>query len=442
MTLLQRRIIVFLLLLVFAISAPLLIFYAAGYRYNTRLKRIEQLGLLYITAEPNGTRLLVDGQSYKVDKELIVDDLRAGSYDITLSKDGYYSWSKRLAIQQGQTTFIRDVGLLREAEAQPREIFVEPLTVIAKTPQWMVLSKPGYLFGFNRSSFQVHELPLPLPDPITRWSVDDRAGKVVFAQAGMWHTADLATEAISTLTMPEELDVVRIDAIDGTLFLITPDQIWRWDQRREPELLASHLLTHTIYPDGDRYWLLSRDAGQKRVFLYELPSKNSRPVFVMALPYADDIRIDDVHGRFLTIHDASNKQLHLVDAKTIDPVIATLAGVHTWSWSPDKTELLTATDFELSIQRVDHGKTQEVLTRLSTPILDAAWYADRDYALYVTADGLFAIERDARDKRNVFHLTKNKADIRLFSQTNAGDRLYFGSTNQGSSYVIWELMMR
>jgi hypothetical protein len=438
MSLFHRRILVLLFLIVFAISAPVLIFYAAGYRYNTRLRRIEQLGLLYVTTVPNGSKLSIDGQSYDVEEELVIDDLRAGSYDVAITKDGYHSWEKRLDVVQGRASFIRDLLLFKDAEAEPRELFIEPLAIVAKTPAWVIFGKGKYLFGFDRSSFELVELELASAEPVLDFTIDDRAGTAVFQQGNTWYSADFAEEKVAALELPATLAVSRIRSVDGDLFLLTPEEIWRWNGDNEPELLTPHLLAQDIYPASGSYWILSKDAAEKRTFLYELPSKKGRAVFLTAFDYADDIRIADVTNRFLTVHDADEKTLYLVDVQSLAPVIATIPDVHSFSWSGDHTELLTATDFEIAVQRLDHGKTQEVLTRLSTPILDAEWHAYGQHILYVTADGLFALERDSRDKRNVFHLVKNKADIRLFSQSPEGDRIFFSSTNNGSSYVIWE----
>lgn len=438
MNLFHRRILVLLFLIVFAISAPVLIFYAAGYRYNTRLQRIEQLGLLYVTTEPNGSKLSIDGQSYDVEEELVIDDLRAGSYDVAISKDGYHSWQKRLDVEQGQASFIRDLLLFKDAEAEPRELFIEPLAVIAKTPRWVLFGKEGFLFSFDRSSFAVTELELASAQPVLGLAVDDRAGIAVFQQGKTWYSADFKEVKVIALELPAALAVSRITPFDGNLFLLTADEIWEWDGEKEPELLTSHLLAQDIHPASGSYWILSKDAAEKRTFLYELPSKKGRAVFLTSFDYADNIHIADVTNRFLTVHDADAASLYLVDAQSLAPVIATMPGVHSFSWSSGHTELLTATDFEIAVQRLDHGKTQEVLTRLSTPILDADWHAYGQHVLYVTADGLFALERDSRDKRNVFHLVKNKADIHLLSQSPEGDRILFSSTNNGSSYVVWE----
>lgn len=444
MTLLHRRLLVLALLLVFAVSAPAIILYAAGYRYNTRLHRIEQLGLLYVTTVPNGTKLTVDGQSYSVNKELVVDDLRAGTYDITISKDGYHSWSKQLDIASGQSTFVRNLNLFKDTDAQPREIFVDPLSMPATTAKWMVFAKSDYLFAMRREPYELTDIALPsVGTSVEEMRVDDTADVAVFRQGQRWYRASLTSGEVTSLSLPAGLKVAHIIPRDAQYFLLTDTEILRWNTSQEPQTLVKQLAAQDVYPgDGGTYWIISKDASAKRAFLYELPSQNGREVFLTSFPYGKDIRIADVDHRFLTIADASNAALYLVDAQPVTPVSVTLNGVHTFAWSRNHEDLLTATDFELAIQHVSHGKTQEILTRLSTPILDAAWDVNEQQVFFVTSDGLFAIERDARDKRNVYHLVSGRSDIRLLNETPEGNDLLFASTNQGSGYVIWELPLR
>lgn len=442
MTLFHRRLLVILFLIVFAISAPILVMYAAGYQYNTRLRRIEQLGLLYATTDPNGTKLTIDGQTYDVEKELVVDHLREGAYDVTVTKEGYHSWQKRLDIFQGKASFIRDIVLFADEQPQPREVFVDPMLVLTKTPSRVFFGKPGFVFMLNRQTLAITEIPLLTPDPVSKFAADDTSNVTVFQQANVWYRLDLNEAAVTELNIPGDLDVTAMVVKDNNLTMLTPAEIWQWDLKNPPELLTAHLLAQTFYSGENSDWILSTDASRKRTFLYELPSKNSRTVFLTVFPYSENMRISDVSGRLLTIHDADKNDLYLVDAQTLPPATEIISGAHTFAWSPDHRELLTATDFELAVQRVDHGKTQEVLTRISTPILDADWHAAGQHALYVTAEGLFAIERDARDRRNVAHLVKEKNDIRLLAQSPEGDQIIFASTNNGVSYVIWELRAR
>lgn len=95
-------------------------------------------------------------------------------------------------------------------------------------------------------------------------------------------------------------------------------------------------------------------------------------------------------------------------------------------WSPDAV-LLYVTEFELWI----YDKTNQehvLLTRRSSKILDATWHPDGGNILFSDEAGLYSIELDSRDNRQVTHINQIPSPTQL-KVNSQGDILTFRSGN-------------
>lgn len=126
MSITARRIIYLIFLLVFFISAPLLLFYTSGYRFNAKERTIEATGILILAFTPKDATILLNGAPPTVTRQINetthISDLRPGSYRIDVAKDGYTSWTKQLDILPGQTTFARHIILWKKSTPEEQDL--------------------------------------------------------------------------------------------------------------------------------------------------------------------------------------------------------------------------------------------------------------------------------------------------------------------------------
>ncbi|MDD4988877.1 MAG: hypothetical protein PHV42_00420 [Candidatus Pacebacteria bacterium] len=104
MSLLKRRLYFYSFCLVFFIVIPILIFYANGYRL-TKDWQISETGGIYVYASESYADISLDGvkraQSGIFQRGVLLDGLKAGTYAVTVSKDGFFSWKKDLSVKNG-----------------------------------------------------------------------------------------------------------------------------------------------------------------------------------------------------------------------------------------------------------------------------------------------------------------------------------------------------
>ena len=83
-----------------------------GWRLSSNLK-LEQNGLAQIESLPTGAKVIIDGKQ-DFNETNISKLLPAGEHEITLKKDGYDSWSKKINIVSGLLTRLRNPRLFKQ----------------------------------------------------------------------------------------------------------------------------------------------------------------------------------------------------------------------------------------------------------------------------------------------------------------------------------------
>lgn len=88
--------------IVVTVVAYFLYLYAKGYRLNQKSLSLTPNGLLVIKSDPDGASIFINNELKTATNATI--PLAPDTYDVTVSKDGYISWSKRLTIDKEVVT--------------------------------------------------------------------------------------------------------------------------------------------------------------------------------------------------------------------------------------------------------------------------------------------------------------------------------------------------
>ena len=109
----KLRLLIFLLtLIVVGTLGTFTVFYARGYRFNWQQFKFSPNGLFVAKSEPTGAQIFINGD-LKTATDATVS-LSPGTYDVTVRKDGYIAWEKRLQIEKEVVT-VATINLFRIA---------------------------------------------------------------------------------------------------------------------------------------------------------------------------------------------------------------------------------------------------------------------------------------------------------------------------------------
>lgn len=77
-------------------------YYARGYRLNLKTFKFQPNGILVIKSDPDGASVIINNELKTATNANI--SLPPGTYDVKVAKDGFFTWSKRLAIEKEVVT--------------------------------------------------------------------------------------------------------------------------------------------------------------------------------------------------------------------------------------------------------------------------------------------------------------------------------------------------
>lgn len=149
MTLRKRYTLIVLGIIIFAIAAPAMVLGIRGITYDFANKRFVKTGILVAKAEPKDAILVVEGNGIKRERKgsSTIRFLAPGDYNVSFSKEGFYSWQKRLTIRGGIVTWANEgrdkIYLLPTAP----KLVKETETLETQTPE----PKDGHKYLFTRT---------------------------------------------------------------------------------------------------------------------------------------------------------------------------------------------------------------------------------------------------------------------------------------------------
>lgn len=107
------------LIVAFFIISPLTILYTTGYRYDWQRQEIQQTGVLSVDTDIERVHVSLNGVVLEKKLPLRLPNLTPGTYHLRIWKEGYKAWDKDITIESKQTTYIKDITLLRDAHPIP-----------------------------------------------------------------------------------------------------------------------------------------------------------------------------------------------------------------------------------------------------------------------------------------------------------------------------------
>lgn len=99
-----RLILVLLTILIVGFIGVFTSFYARGYRLNMSKLKFEPSGILVVKSDPTGSEIYLNGDLKTTSDANI--SLAPGTYDVSIKKDGFITWNKRLTIEKEIVTEI------------------------------------------------------------------------------------------------------------------------------------------------------------------------------------------------------------------------------------------------------------------------------------------------------------------------------------------------
>ncbi len=401
--------------LVFIVLAPMIVMYATGLRYDTASGRFTPTGLIAIRTDPRSASITVNGKP-RLKSAGDIKFLEPGEYEISIKRDGYFEWSKRLQVKENQVTWANPVPnkiFLFRKDQQPQQL-ASNITDFSIIGSQVLAVTNGGLSLFSLNTPQASE-NYPLSEPVdTILAV--QGDQAVVGQSSSTNPAlyyfnrsDRKTTDLSSLFSSKP--TVKI-ASDGTLFALDQGSLYRLNPTaRTKQLITTHcsayaLEGHNLYYTTDvdsknTLYVAGLDGHNPQVLFENIPSFLSGDIFITSQKQAF-LKADN---KLYVIRLGLDLLSDNVDEVDFNQEAGTLLFHHggevsNYNFGQQNVDLVTRSD-----------------ERLASPILDQP----TSVAFVIKGNRAEGIELDPRDRQNeyVFYEGKNLTKISLYRQSTA-----------------------
>jgi len=454
MTKKTRNILFSIFVLAFAIIAPLVCLYAAGYQVGNNFS-VQKTGILVIKTEPTAATIYLENKTQKnlVDNLLQtnkqsyttpnrIKNLLPGKYDIKLEKEGYWAWEKQLQIDPGQSIYIENVNLFKNN--LPTPLNNQQYSDLIPSPNGRMLLA---IYQHGADIINLDD------DTIKNISIATASVKTVFTKDNcLWspnndaiilgqYLYDLSnteqTRNINELT-DDNLTNIKWNLTDKNHISYT-SQSSLYDfnlDSKEKKLIAKDISTNDYLARGNDLFFLGRENDSIMLNVWDL-SKN-QSVRKINLPNSDYTFINQ-DNNLINLLDKTHKALYLIDPfAELKPIVEIINNVNSARWI-NSDKLIYANDYELWIYDAKNYY-KVLLTRISEQITAVFPFTNENYLFYATENNINIMEMDSRDKYNIIKLVDLEKIKDPYLSKN-GDALYFYS-KIGSNEGVYKLVIQ
>ena len=387
-----RNTLLLIFIILFIILTTLFSLYASGYKFNLswpiRFNRLlQRTGMLIVETKPTKAIVYLNNKpqhnpslkpwrkDYLVTPAKIKNIL-PGEYELRLENEGYWPFIKKININSGETTFIKEINLFLKTT---------PTLVLPCSEDSLIIS-PGnkYIYSQNAKKIitlkteEVKELEVPNEAPST-WLDNNK----LLVAGVLFNPLKNTTENYADL-IGANADSWRFETITGYLYYKNKNTInlFKPDNRTSTLLLSGG--DYLDYkPKNNQLFILVKKDGQ--IFLEKTPSTNSQKESWL-LPTTGDYSFSQNLASYLTVYDKKNQTLYLFNETKIGDGPLIIKNIKNWALM-DINNLVYTNDFEIyTFDLTNHRST--LITRRGTAIKDIIWNAEKNYLIFSEKENL------------------------------------------------------
>ena len=437
-----RKTIFYVFVGLFFITAPLVLFDTAGYRYNFAKNRVEKTGILRIDSLPTGATVALNGEIMSEKTPAQLTRLLPDEYLVRVTKQGFLPWQKKLEVRNGEATFAKEIVLFAD---------VAPTLVAAVDIRSATISDDGSTIVALRVTKNVPQIVMSRDNGVD-WTVVATIPRLpsntffllspdnMFVLIGVsYPEGNIDTKIFSLSTTAVPIDLTSLVGRRSNAAM-------HWSNNSALLTVASLISIITINPVTNNISIApmpnTQDAWRDGKTLYTLTDRatdvalqkndvdnvsrantTSDVAIFSALPWGQ-YRFLSVTDGYIVVRDANQQKIFVIDKKNGDILMSFLG--RDIAWNPtNNARLLAWTDTEIDV--IDLAtKTKTLVTRVSTPIGNCAWHPSGNAIIFSTPNAIIATELDNRGEKNSVTLAQIKTPP-VFTIDATGKNLFFSA---------------
>lgn len=420
MTRKTRYLLIALGFVVFFVLAPIMVLYVRGIAYDPATNSFVKTGLLAVRSQPGSVAIFLDGKLVRTSQSDI-NFLTPGSYDVTLEKPGYQSWSKRLPVAAGQVTWANPANsyiylFLEKPEATT--VKEDVLDFSAQGDSLAYLTSADFWLGSVSNPKQAKSYLLP--KSVNKILVEDSSGKNFALGSSTTPATSLLLDFDASsgkfydlsglFSAPPQLQF----GPSGQLYALSNSVLYNVNAAKKTKTPLFSGVEAFVTQNNSLYFVQALETGGWQLLVSDAPFAENQ-ILLSDLPQFRQGRLFvNFEKQILLLADGN---LYLANSSM--QILA--SGVSSADFGPNSGAPPVVHGGELdyydsSLQNLDF------ITRSSDQPKNPVIKNNIDYAFYADQNLIYAIELDTRDSQNQYALYMGTA-LQKFFVDSAGKNI-------------------
>lgn len=379
----------------FFIVAPLIVFYVRGVRYNFTTNKYQSTGILAINTDPKNAELLQDGKAIAT-TPANVRFIPEGEYTLTVQKEGYRSWSKRLPVWEAKVTWIHsgDALYLLKNDVSAQDLAHEAIDFTVKDKTLYYLTSDSLVTTSVEPNSQVASAKIPHPASTLELSPN---GHWLLLQNSDYTTLyNVGAKSFSDLNSALGPSPYKLAFSGDALLFLSEGNLMQIDLKSlKKSTLLKNISTFTTL--ADQIYYATSDGISNSIKIATISKPDSATVILDHLPVFTDADL------IIT----EQKQLMLLADQTLYRVNSQLDrvsnGITEWYFD-SVTQELTYTSLSESYYYDFLDSSAHLIIRSGNLVTQPRANLTIGYSFFFQNKQLVALETDTRDHQNSYIL--------------------------------------
>lgn len=484
MTKIQRRLFLLFFVILFIVTAPAVIMFATGYRFDSANNIFVHSGSITIESWPRDVDIYINGK-FQDDKKLnninnsyTINGIRPGKYHIECKKDGYTNWQKNIEVHSGISTEFWNVLLFPTTMAQNvlyntptvDQFFLSP----RNNDEVVFFSHDGDYRTVNLLNIQDNAFEevmstnsLNFLDPSqeenVEWSTDNRKILIPMTEEDnkVYLIARIQKDELNNIINLNEqiqdptikLEKVRwmYDKSDELVMLTKNHQLYYYylNAPEDKILLAENVsafnfagnrIYYTQLPNNLVWEIKDNDIISKRQ-ITNMSASSGEQDFIKLIVY-DEYRLAIINNKnqlFIFNEEKEKGEKTMIDAgSNVKSIQFSNDGKKMLYWTPNEIWALILRDWD--VQPIRRKNDRILVTRFSEPIKNVQWIENYENLIFNVDKYIKDAELDTRDRVNMVDIVSasssleerdlfyNKNNQQIFYRNKIGDRYFIKSS--------------
>lgn len=397
MNLKLRRLYFLIIVLFFALIAPLLLYYTRGWRYDFETHEITRTGSLSVTTRPSSATVYIDGESVS-ETPLKALRLAPGSYTVTVSKKGYIPREQSILIHGGEGTVLDDVNLFPESTTIDSVLDGHVRMFKESSQKNLRVSivesdTDDILYIQSVSSDQFTEYARYSAESVTEVLISPFASSVAIARVQngikLYDIYDVQTHQKITLTQSSDASLrILWDMQNDDLYVAEEQKLTHQRTGEHTELPP---FSQAVAVEGKQVLILTQRetstvlerrnfenmSAETNILLTDIPVQQQ----ISVLLYSRSLIIENTAAHTIDLYERNGNQYDFAGH---------FIGVSSHQWDIKSNRLLVASENEITL--VYLGQEPQTLIRSKNSIQSYVILPEKNSILYLSDGSVYAVD--------------------------------------------------